>query len=535
MISFQLSMKKDPTKIKYFIYARKSTESEDRQVNSINDQLDEIKKFTSGLQVVDTLRESRSAKELGRPVFNDMIERIKRGEANGILCWKVNRLARNPVDGGQILWMLQQGIIQHIKSFERSYLPADNTIPLTVEFGMSNQYSLDLSVDVTRGLRQKAQKGERPGLAPLGYKNTATEQRGLERVLVDEARFGLVRKIFDHMLVGNNTASGILKMANDQWGLRTRKGNKVSKSHIYRILTNPFYYGRYEFPKGSGNWHNGNHQAMITEEEYDQIQYILGKKGKPRPKKHIFAYVGLMKCGECGASITCEEKWKRQKNGNVHHYVYYHCTGRVNPNCTQRSVEEKALEREIADFLSRIEIPPEFTEWAIEELKRLHAIEKKDRTTVLHVRQQEYNECVHKLDSLLDMRMAKEISSEVFTKKHGELEEEKTRLKNILDGVDERVDNWIKEAENTLVFAERARTEFLNGNLERKRQILSALGSNHLLKGKTLSIQTEKPLILMEKVASEVQSINRKLEPAENVIDKRNLGDFYAKSILLSG
>jgi len=528
-------MNKEENKIKYFVYARKSTESEDRQVVSIESQIDEVKKISKGLKVVDTFTESKSAKQPGRPVFNEMIQRIHSGEANGILCWEINRLARNPIDGGQLQYMLQQGNIQHIKTFTGNHNPGDNSLLLAFEFGMSTEYSRKLGVDVTRGLRQKAQKGERPGLAPLGYKNTITEQRGLEKILEDEERFDLVRRIFDYVLAEKDTAFGVLKTANNEWGLTTRKGKKICKSHIYKILTNTFYYGKYEFPRGSGNWYKGNHKPMITEEEYDTIQYILGKRGKPRPKNHIFAYTGLMKCGGCGASITCEEKWKKQKNGNVHHYIYYHCTGKINPNCMQRSIEEKALEKEIMDFLSRIEIPPEFHEWAIKELKKAHSVEKKDRNTILHNQHKQYDNSVEKLDSLLEMRMSGEITADIFSKKQKVLERDKAQMKDLLDNVDKRVDDWIKAAENTLTFAEKARADFQSGNLEKRREILTALGSNHILKDKKLSIQTEKPLLVIEEAASEVRSINTRLEPARNALDKGQMAEMYTKSILMSG
>jgi len=531
-------MKTEENKIKYFIYVRKSSESEDRQVVSIESQLNEIKVMSEGLKVVGKFEEEKSAKRPGRPAFNKMIERIENGEANGILCWKLNRLARNPLDGGKISWLLQEGVIQHIQTYGRSYYPTDNVIMMAVELGMANQFVKDLSVDVTRGLRQKALKGERPGLAPLGYVNTNTEKRGEEKVLVDDERFDLVRRIFDYMLAEKDTAFGILKTANNEWGLTTRKGKKICKSHIYRILTNPFYYGRYEFPRKSGNWYQGNHKPMISEPEYDMIQRILGKKGKPRPKSHIFAYVGLMKCGECGASITCEEKWKRQKNGNIHHYIYYHCTRKINPNCTQVSIEEKALEAEIMSFLSKIEIPPEFREWATEELKKAHAVEKKDRNTILHNQQKQYDVSVSDIDALLEMRMRGEITAEVFSQKQKELEKNKAQFKNVLDNVNKRIDNWIKAAENTLTFAEKARAEFQAGNLEKRRQILTALGSNLILKDKILNIQIENPLIVIEKAAFEVKAMyeeKARLEPAENALNKGEMREIYSKSILMSG
>lgn len=127
---------------KYFLYARKSTDVEDKQVLSIESQLSELRSLAKreGFTVADEFIEKRSAKMPGRPVFNDMLRRIQTGEAQGIICWKVDRLARNPVDGGQIQWLLQQGVITHIQTHDRSHYPNDNVLMMSVELGMANEY-----------------------------------------------------------------------------------------------------------------------------------------------------------------------------------------------------------------------------------------------------------------------------------------------------------------------------------------------------------------------------------------------------------
>jgi site-specific DNA recombinase len=324
-------MKKASKTNRYILYARKSTESDDRQVLSIESQINELKALAErdGLEIVAVLQESRSAKALGRPVFAEMHERITRGQANGILCWKLDRLARNFIDGGRVIDALQRGVIAHIRTFERSYYPEDNVLLMAIELGMANQYSRDLAVNVSRGLRTKAQMGWYPVQPPLGYLNTKTNQKGSNTIFNDPDRFSMVRKLWDMMLTGAHTATDLWKTANNQWGLTTRKGLKMSRSNIYGLFTNPFYYGEFEWPRRSGNWFNGAHEPMITREEYDKVQMLLGRKGRPRPKNHAFAFVGTMRCGECGMAITAEEKTKIQQNGNVHHYTYYHCTKKV--------------------------------------------------------------------------------------------------------------------------------------------------------------------------------------------------------------
>src|SRR3989338_8781854 len=150
--------------MRYFLYARKSTDVEDKQVLSIEAQLAELRALAKEekLEVVAEFVEKGSAKMPGRPVFNEMLKRVHKGEAQGIVCWKLDRFSRNPVDGGPISLLLQENIIQHILTKDRSNYPSDNVLMRSVEFGMANQFIRDLSSNVKRGLRAKVKRGEFP-------------------------------------------------------------------------------------------------------------------------------------------------------------------------------------------------------------------------------------------------------------------------------------------------------------------------------------------------------------------------------------
>ena len=155
-------MKRPNNTIKYFVYARKSSESDERQIQSIDDQVKIMKDLATDfkLSITDVFTESKSAKEpQGRAIFEGMLRRIQDGEAQGILTWKIDRLSRNPIDSARIQWMLQKELIQSIHTVGREYCSEDNALIFSVETSMANQYIRDLSKNVKRGLQSKLEKG----------------------------------------------------------------------------------------------------------------------------------------------------------------------------------------------------------------------------------------------------------------------------------------------------------------------------------------------------------------------------------------
>jgi len=554
---------------RYFIYCRKSSESEDRQVLSIESQMRELNGLAErlNLTVVDTLTESYSAKAPGRPVFNEMIKKINQGKADGIICWKLDRLARNPIDGGQISWMLQQGVIRHIQTYDRSYYPQDNVLIMGVELGMANQFILDLSKNVKRGLKTKAEKGWQPGLAPLGYLNDKSKGKGRMEIIKDSDRFNLVKKMWQLMITGTYSPPKILDIANNKWGFRTAHGKPLSSSGIYRIFTNPFYYGWYEYPRGSSSWYKGSHQSMITAEQYDKVQILLGRKGKPRPQKHKFAFTGLIRCGQCGAMLTAEQKnqiicsvckckfssnnrlscpkcnmaIEKMKSPTVLKYIYYHCTKRKNPTCDQGSIELKELERQIDQYLSRIQISESFKNWAIKYLKQQNKKEIASRQIILSSQQKAYNNCLKKLDNLFELKISplntngSLLSDQEYAKRKTELLKEKVRLEEILSDTGSRVERWLNDAEKTFELACYAREWFAKGSPQEKSRILQTLGSNLTLKNKILYIQLKKPLLLIERVSRGLPQIKGAFEPKNKGQNERQLEQFYSKNPILRG
>jgi site-specific DNA recombinase len=513
---------------KYFLYARKSSEGEDRQVASIDSQISELKKLavSEKLEIVDIIFESKSAKAPGRPNFGKMIERIHKGEANGILCWKLDRLARNPVDGGTISWMLQSNTIQHIRSFERNYYPTDNVLMMTVEFGVANQFIKDLTLNTARGMRSKAERGWFPyAQLPTGYSHNL--KKGEDEVIINPANYYILGKVFHYILARKYSPLQIYYMAIDDWGLRNNKGGKISKSTYYRILSNPFYYGEFEFPMNSGNYLKGKHPVPLSLSEYNIIQGILGRNDKKIIQSHNFMFKTMFKCAECNSQICGEEHIKHQQNGNTHKYVYYRCTKKKNPNCSQVDyLKESEINNQLIKIFDCIEIPQEFVDWLITELRARNHEEFQSKERILEEHRKEYDNVLKKLERLADMKINGDLTEEIYQKKKAELNKQRNLHQEIVNDVNVNVDNWIDLAEKIFNFAVTAKSKFITGSIEEKKRLVSMLGSNLYVKDGKVSIQLIKPFEFIKSKSEEVKKIKSSLEPV-NDMNKSNLFDAF--------
>lgn len=498
-------------KLKYFLYARKSSEGEDRQVQSIEDQIRDLTKIADrlGLKVIEIIQEEKSAKKPNnRPIFNSMMDRIEDGEAEGILVWHINRLSRNPVDSGRISWMLQQNVLQSIQTMEREYLPDDNVLLLSVESGMANQFIIDLKKSSKRGMDSKAEKGHMPSNAPIGYLNDVINNI----IIKDPERFDLVRKMWDMMLTGNYTPIQIMRIANEEWGFKTKKSKKsgggpLVNSVIYRIFTNIFYTGSFTW---SGKiYTNGKHPAMITNDEYDRVQVILGKEGKPRPKNHEFSYTGMIRCGVCGCMYTATEKVKLvKKTGELKTYVYYHCTKRkTGVKCTDNSwITLDELETQIDFELQRNTIHPKFLKWALDILNKKNDKEVANRIAIYENQQKAVLSTQKELDNLTQMRLRDLIDDEEFLKQKEPLKEKLLKLRENVKNTESRADKWQELTEKTFYFATFAQREFIKPDLHRKKEIFSALGQNFSIINKKLFMDKSEWFIPIEKAYPELKA-----------------------------
>lgn len=474
--------KKGQATPRLFLYARKSTESEDRQVQSIDDQTRLCKTMaeTLGHKIVTTEGESRSARFAGkRAGFNRMLQALENEEVDGIIAWHPDRLARNAVDGGWILDLLDRGKIKHLHFASGYYF--ENTPEGKFMLGLifsQAKYQIDkLSKDVLRGMTTKREFGHYPHRAGEGYINNLLDKT----IELDPERAPLLRRAFELILQNTMKPSDVLKVLNEQWGYRTKKtrksgGNPLSRTSFYDILSNPFYYG---LCREKDLEYRGAHIPLLTEEEFHRIQVILGKPEKSRTHKHSFAFTGLIRCGNCGCMITAT----RSKG-----HVYYHCANHKGI-CNRRGLREEALIDQVRELMDSLSVPKELEELLRTIVKR-HFDEVYGRQHEVSVMQHRAMEAVQQqLQTLTGMRLRNLVEDEEYLREKTRLTDEMATMQREKTISSLEMERAIESAENTITYTVWARETFDSGSDEERHKLLEMMGSKFVLTEKNLLLE----------------------------------------------
>lgn len=356
--AFRGQKESEPIKIKYCLYARKSTESEERQVLSIDSQVKEMLQIAErdNLEIVEIRRESHSAKDSAqRPIFNELIEDIRKEKFNGILTWAPDRLSRNAGDLGTLVDLMDQGGLIEIRTYGQVFKNSPNEKFLLMILGSQAKLENDnRGVNVKRGLRTRCEMGLWPTCPPSGYlTDKNVERKG--HIIVDPERGPIIRKIFEKVAYEKWSGRKVYHWLRFDLNFKTRGNKNLSLSNIYLILQNTFYYGPFEYPRGSGNWYQGNHEPLVTKELFDLALEQLKRDRIIRDSKE-FAFTKLITCGHCGSGMTADEKYKKLKNGNTVKYIYYGCTRSRDHNCKAGYMREEELISQLARIIDQLDI-----------------------------------------------------------------------------------------------------------------------------------------------------------------------------------
>ena len=475
--------------IKYFLYARKSSEDEERQVKSIEAQMFETIEYAKKkrLFIAEKFIESRSAKKPGRVVFGNMIEKIhKSKDPIGLLSWHPDRLARNSVDGGQIIYLIDIGKIISLKFPTFWFEPTPQGLfMLQVAFGQSKYYSDNLSQNVRRGIRQKLRRGEYPGCAPIGYINNLKTKN----IEPDDIKSKIIKKAFEEFSQGRHTLESLRKRL-CFWGVVSRNGTMLSKSSVKKILTNPVYTA---IISRSGELYNGSFAPIVSNATFEAVQEVLDERSRPRKSKvsHNFPFTGLLKCGECGASITAQFA---KGNGGI--YRYYRCTKKLG-KCFQPYIREDLLTGQLKGKLQKVALCEDLKEkmlvqisiWEKEDRRSSHAFSQNLSNKITEIEEKLYKLANFFLDDLMD--------KDTYLNKKNQLVKTKADLIQKRKGFGKKTDNWIEPLREWINDAHHAEKLASSKDLSAIKSFVRKIGTNRHLLDKKVLLQWEKPWELL--------------------------------------
>ena len=521
---------------KYILYARKSTDTEDKQVLSIDAQLAELRKFArdNHLMVVDELIEKRTAKSPGRPIFNSMIKRIENGEVNGILAWHPDRLARNSIDGGQIIYLLDQTSLNFLRfpvfQFENT---SQGKFMLSIMFGQSKYYVDNLSENTKRGLRARVRNGDFPSVAPFGYLNDTRTKT----IVLDKRYSPLVKQLFERYAKGNQTMENLAIFLKEN-GAITRGGKLFKDDKVKSILQNPFYYGHFLY---GGELHEGRHTPIISKALYDKVQRVIETRGHQKPQiKEPIPFLGLLRCVYCGMSTTAETKTKTQKNGNTHSWTYCRCSRKKRAvKCVEPPIREKDLLPQLSALLGEYEMSSEIYTFMTDKMAQDEQAESVGNISVIDDLRSQISRLNAKQKILLDSYLDQDIDRQTFLTKKSEILSEKKSLEESLANLQANQFAWLEPMRKWLETAKSICNLRENNDFNGQKAVLSEIfGLNLFLSNKTLT-QTpkgESPKTTFRKGAESGFCLWQELKNTKEKIARKGEDlDFYSEMVRKAG
>ena len=474
---------------KYFLYARKSSEDEERQVKSIEDQISELIELSAreGIRIAKRFYESKSAKTPGREVFNEMIIQIHASkEPIGILAWHPDRLARNSVDGGQIIYLVDIGKITALKFPTFWFEPTPQGLfMLQIAFGQSKYYSDNLSENIKRGNRNKVKRGAWLGKPPIGYlRNPKTNN-----IEIDLVKAQVVKRAFEKFATGKCTVLGLgdyLKML----GITKKEGTTLCHGSIKNILISTAYIGLIKY---NGEVYEGTFEPIVSKELYEAVQREVHRRSRHRKSIHRYAFpfVCVFTCGECGCSITAQYA-KRRK------YIYYRCT-KKNGKCSQRYVRADRFLDQVRKGFKELSLTDQWCDEKMNEAKKLEKQMHQEKQTFIRHFDNKIMSLEKKLDKLVDSFLEGTIEKPIYLEKKQTLLITKMNLQKKQKSFEQKQISFVRQLKDFISTCRQAQTLTDSNDTAEIKGLLVRTSTNRIIKNQKLSWDWVKPFDVVTK------------------------------------
>ncbi len=487
-------------KPKCFVYFRRSQDREDRQYNSLEKQDRNTREVVKDnkLEPVFLPPEERSAYKPGRPIFNDMIQRIKNGEARYIAVWHHSRLSRNAFDAGQIIQLMDDGDLLAVYTPGRVFRnTASDKAFLAFELTFAKKNNDDLSDQVRDSFVEKRNHGEYPGPAPLGYVNAILGPK-TRNISPDPQKSSLVVDCFEFAGTGLQTLDDVWKHAINI-GLKSRKGLDIGKQTIGDMLQRRLYTGIFKY--GGEEWHQGSYEPLISVELFDKVQLTMGWAKVTSQKKpsttsgRFYPYKGLFLCATCLFNVTAYTKEKELASGAVAEYCFYTCTKKNKKlDCKEPQVASTELEQDIKANLTDYELTEsdanECKTW-IQELFNSHIKKQNQYKPLWLLDQQKARTALDVLDEKLEVGTITDERYKTRAEKH---EETLARTERLISGASSDAEAWLELSNEVFSRAVNIGNVFENANDKERRELMKYVGSNWYLSNKKVALTVREPL-----------------------------------------
>jgi len=472
-------------KPKYFLYARKSTEDDDRQVMSIAAQLFELREYArkENLEILAEFQESKSAKTPGRPIFNEMMDKIEEMEGVGILAWHPDRLARNSIDGGRVIYAVDQKKIVSLNFSTFWFEPTPQGLfMLQVAFGQSKYYSDNLSENIKRGVRQKLRRGEWLNLAPFGYVNNSN----IKNIEPHPTNARIVRIAYEEYAKGNHTFVSLGLFLADL-GVVSRNQTPLAKVSIKRLLTNKAYLG---FVRHGDEWFEGNFAPLVSSALFEDVQKVLQDKERPRKRKvkHNFPFTGLFRCEECDSMISAQ--WTTNRHGTK--YRYYRCS-KKRGRCSQTYLQEKDLAGQISARLQTISLPDRYTSWMLDQVKQWEQEEKTEYGSEVQNLSNRIKANEARMDKLVSTYLDGDIPKAIYLTQKDKLMRASLTLKEEKKDFERGRNKWVEPLREWILYTKQADFLSSSDNFQEIASFVKKVGTNPTVRDKTARFSFSSP------------------------------------------